>query len=70
MFFLVPVFAEVGISGLQTFNISEKGSAIKGQESKAKKGQHLFLCDHYQKCISSAVFIKENSTTYALLDVF
>ena len=60
MFFLVPVFVEVGISGLQTFNISEKRSAIKGQGSKAKKGQHLFLCDQYEKCISSVV----------LLDVF
>ena len=50
-----PVFVEVGISGLQTFNIREKGAAIQ-----MVLFEHLFLCDHYQKCICSVVFIKKH----------
>ena len=59
------MFVEVGISGLQTFHISEKGAAIK-----RVLFEHLFLCDHYQRCIYSVVFIKESCTAYVFSGCF
>ena len=64
-FFLEHVFVEVRISGLQTFNIREKGAAMQ-----RVLFEHLFLCDHFQKSICSTVFIKQSSATYVFQDVF
>ena len=60
-FFLELVFVKVRVSELQTFEETAMQRVLF---------EHLFLCDHFQKCICSVAFIKGSSTMYVFLDVF
>ena len=59
-----PVFIEVEISGLQTFNIREK------EEARQRVFfEHLFLCDHFQKS-TAVLFMKKKAPLRIFPHVF